>query len=96
MREVDFTFQINQSLKDQFIAAAKSCDRTVEQLLRQFMSDFVRQQQEEGGYNQWLVREVQAGIDAANAGDVSSAEEVEADAAGWREETRQKMDGSDS
>jgi predicted transcriptional regulator len=96
MREVDFTFQINQSLKDQFIAAAKSCDRTVEQLLRQFMSDFVRQQLEEGAPGQRLVREGQAGGDPVNAGEVISAEEVEAAATGWREETRQKMDGSDS
>lgn len=96
MREVDFTFQVNESLKDQFIAAAKGCDRTVEQLLRQFMSDFVRQQQEEGAPGLRQVREGPAGVDPANAGEVSSAEEVEADATGWREETRQKMDGSDS
>ena len=95
MREVDFTFQVNESLRDQFIAAAKSCDRTIEQLLRQFMSDFVRQQ-EEGAPGQRLVREGQAGVDPAKAGEVGSAEEVEAAATGWREETRQKMDGSDS
>lgn len=95
MREVDFTFQVNESLRDQFIAAAKGCDRTIEQLLRQFMSDFVRQQ-EEGAHGQRLVREGQAVIAPANAGEVGSAEEVEAAATGWREETRQKMDGSES
>jgi len=96
MREVDFTFQVNESLKDQFIAAAKGCDRTVEQLLCQFMSDFVRQQQEPGAPGQRLVREGQAGVDPANAGEVSAAEELNVEAGGWREETRQKMDGSDS
>jgi predicted transcriptional regulator len=97
MREVTFTFQVNESLKDQFIAAAKGCDRTTEQLLRQFMSDFVRrQQQEEGGPGQRLVREGPAGVDPAKSGEVSAAEELNAEPGGRREETRQKMDGSDS
>lgn len=96
MREVEFTFQVNASLRDQFIAAAKGCDRSVEQLLRQFMSDFVRQQQEEGAPGQRLVREGPAGVDPANAAEVSSPEELNVEVGGRREETRQKMDGSDS
>ena len=91
MREVAFTFQVNASLKEQFITAAKGCERTAEQLLCQFMSDFVR-----GQHGERPAREVQAGVDPVNAGEPGSAEEVEAEAAGWREETRQKMDGSDS
>lgn len=51
------------------------------------MRDFVRQQQEAASHDAWFWREVQAGIDSANAGDLVSAEEVEADAA-WRESTR--------
>ncbi|MDK6239554.1 MULTISPECIES: hypothetical protein [Klebsiella pneumoniae complex] len=35
-------------------------------------------------HDAWFRREVQAGIDAANAGDVIPADEVEADAAAWR------------
>ena len=41
-------------------------------------------------------REVQVGLDAANTGDLVSAEEVEAEAAAWRAETRRKMDGAAS
>ncbi|WP_161993214.1 hypothetical protein [Lacisediminimonas profundi] len=41
----------------------------------------------------WFRQAVQTGLDAADAGDVISDEEVEADAAAWRAETRLKMNG---
>jgi len=41
-------------------------------------------------------REVQVGLDTANTGDLVSAEEVEAEAAAWRAETRRKIDGAAS
>jgi predicted transcriptional regulator len=44
----------------------------------------------------WFRREVQVGLDAAYAGDVVSAEEVEAEANAWRAETRRKIAGADS
>jgi len=55
------------------------------------MRDFVRQQQEVTEHDTWFRSQVQAGLDAANAGEVISAEEVEAEAAIWRAETRRKM-----
>ncbi len=44
----------------------------------------------------WFRRQVQAGLDAANAGDVISAEIVEAEAATWRAEARRKIADADS
>lgn len=96
MSETTFTFRVDEGLKDQFSAAAKSRDRTGAQLLRDFMRDFVKQQQEAAEHDSWFRREVQIGLDAANAGDVVSAEEVEAEAAAWRAETRRKMADADS
>lgn len=93
MRDATFTFRVDEALKHQFTLAAKSRDRTGAQLLRDFMRDFVRQQQEAAEHDAWFRREVQAGIDAANAGDVISAAEVEAEAAAWRAETRRKQSG---
>ncbi len=90
MSESTFTFRIDEDLKRQFALAAKGRDRTSAQLLRDFMRDFVRQQQEAQAHDQWFRREVQLGIDAAKAGDLLSADEVEAEAAAWREEKRQK------
>ena len=44
----------------------------------------------------WFRREVQIGLDAANAGDVVAAEDVEAEAVAWRAETRRRMVGANS
>ncbi|MFI4939515.1 MAG: CopG family ribbon-helix-helix protein [Burkholderiales bacterium] len=96
MSEATFTFRVDESLKDQFTTAAKSRDRTGAQLLRDFMRDFVRQQLEATEHDAWFRRQVQIGLDAANAGDVISAEKVEAEAATWRAETRRKMTGANS
>ena len=94
MSEATFTFRVDVGLKDQFATAAKSRDRTGAQLLRDFMRDFVKQQQEASEHDVWFRREVQIGIDAADAGAVVSAEEVEAEAQAWRAETRRKMAGA--
>ncbi|PKO59569.1 MAG: hypothetical protein CVU24_15045 [Betaproteobacteria bacterium HGW-Betaproteobacteria-18] len=96
MSEATFTFRVDEGLKDQFSTAAKSRDRTSAQLLRDFMRDFVKQQQEATEHDSWFRREVQIGLDAANAGDVISAEEVEAEAVAWRADTRRKMAGANS
>ncbi len=58
------------------------------------MRDFVKQQQEASEHDAWFRREVQIGIDAADAGAVVAAEEVEAEAQAWRAETRRKMVGA--
>lgn len=44
----------------------------------------MREQQEAAEYEAWFQREVQRGINDANAGNVVSNEEVEAEAAAWR------------
>jgi predicted transcriptional regulator len=93
MSEATFTFRVDENLKDQFTTAAKGRDRTGAQLLRDFMRDFVKQQQETAAHDAWFRRQVQIGLDSANAGDVISAEEVEAEASAWREATRRKMIG---
>lgn len=94
MSEATFTFRVDEELKNEFTTAAKSRDRTGAQLLRDFMRDFVRQQQEAAAHDAWFRQQVQIGLDSANAGDVLSAEEVEAEAAAWRAETRRKVAGS--
>jgi len=91
MNEATFTFRVDEALKNEFAAVAKSRDRTGAQLLRDFMRDFVRQQREAAEHDAWFRRQVQVGIDAANAGDVISAEEVEAEAAAWRAGVRRKL-----
>ncbi|MBY4677655.1 CopG family ribbon-helix-helix protein [Marinobacterium arenosum] len=96
MSEATFTFRVDDALKQQFTQAAKSRDRSGAQLLRDFMREVVRQQQEAAEHDAWFRREVQAGIDSANAGELIAAEDVEAEAAAWRAETRRKLSGTDS
>ncbi|MFZ5508133.1 MAG: CopG family ribbon-helix-helix protein [Pseudomonadota bacterium] len=88
MSDATFTFRVEESLKNDFTAAAKSRDRTSAQLLRDFMRDYVRQQQDSAEHDAWFRRQVQAGQDAANAGELLPAEEVEAEATAWRAGTR--------
>lgn len=91
MGEATFTFRVDESLKDEFSSAAKARDRTGAQLLRDFMRDFVRQQQEAAEHDTWFRRQVQVGLDSANAGRLVAAEEVEAEFATRRDETRRKL-----
>ena len=96
MSEATFTFRVDEALKQEFSKAAKSRDRSGAQLLRDFMREFVHQQQEAADHDAWFRREVRAGMKAADAGELISAEEVEAEAAAWRAEQRSKMPGTDS
>ncbi|MCA1805670.1 MAG: hypothetical protein LC646_10120 [Xanthomonadaceae bacterium] len=90
MGESTFTFRVDETLKNEFAAAAKARDRSGAQLLRDFMRELV-QQQEAAEHDVWFRRQVQIGLDSADAGDLVPAEEVETEAAAWRAETRRKM-----
>lgn len=84
MAEATFTFRVDDELKSEFAAAAKAQDRTGAQLLRDYMREVVRKRQEEADYDAWFRRQVQIGIEAAEAGDLMSHEEAEADMASYR------------
>jgi predicted transcriptional regulator len=94
MSEATFTFRVDESLKDQFTTAAKERDRTGAQLLRDFMRDFVRQQQEVDEHEAWFRRQVQIGLDSANAGKLIPAAEVEAKFAAKRAATRRRLEAA--
>ena len=91
MSEATFTFRVDESLKDEFSSAAKARDRTGAQLLRDFMRDFVKQQQEAAEHDAWFRRQIQVGLDSANAARLVSAEDAEAEFATRRDETRRKL-----
>jgi predicted transcriptional regulator len=92
MSEATFTFEVDEALKSEFAKAAKSRDRTEAQLLQEFMREFVRQQHEVVEHDAWFRREVQAGLDSANAGNLVPAADVEARFAARRAATRQSLD----
>lgn len=94
MNDATFTFRVDESLKAEFSTAAKNRDRNAAQLLRDFMRDFVRQQQEADEHDVWFRRQVQIGLDAANAGNLIPAAEVEARFAAKRTATRRRLEAS--
>lgn len=91
MGDATFTFRVDEGLKDQFATAAKSRDRTGAQLLRDFMRDFVKQQQETTEQDAWFHRQVQIGLDSANAGKLIPSAQVEAEFAAKRAATRLRL-----
>lgn len=91
MSEATFTFRVDDSLKHEFTSAAKAQDRSGAQLLRDFMREFVQQQQQASEYESWFRKQVQAGLDSANAGHLVSAAEVEDRFAARRAVTRQRL-----
>ena len=94
MSEATFTFRVDESLKTEFSTAAKTRDRSAAQLLRDFMRDFVRQQQEASEHDTWFRRQVQIGLDSANAGNLIPSVDVEAKFAAKRAATRRRLEAS--
>jgi len=91
MSEATFTFRVDEALKNEFATAAKARDRTSAQLLRDFMREFVQQRQEMSDHDTWFRRQVQAGLDSANADRLVPAAEVEARFAARRAATRRQL-----
>lgn len=94
MSEATFTFRVDDALKSQFTQAAKARDRSGAQLLRDFMRELI-QQQEVTEHDAWFRRQVQAGLDSANAGNLVPAAEVEARFAARRAATRRRSEASE-
>jgi predicted transcriptional regulator len=92
MSEATFTFRVDEALKTEFSTAAKARDRSGAQLLRDFMREFVQQQQEVAAHDAWFHRQVQIGLDSANAGKLIPADEVEARFAAKRAATRRRLE----
>lgn len=70
--------RVEDDLKAAFARAAKAEDRTASQLLRDFMRDFVRRQEEQSEHSGWLRQKAEAGRAAVRQGRVRSADAVEA------------------
>jgi predicted transcriptional regulator len=96
MTEATFTFRVEEDLKSAFNAAAEAGDRSAEQILREFMRDYIDDQQDHTSYDTWFRQQVEIGLAAANAGQLIPAEEVEAEFAARRQAIRTKLGGQRS
>ncbi|MGS2742847.1 CopG family ribbon-helix-helix protein [Halomonas sp. LS-001] len=87
MTDATFTFRVDEELKTEFAIAAKAHDRTGAQLLRDFMRNYVAQQQTQD-YDAWLIAKVEQSRASAEAGNLIPAADVEAKFAARRAATR--------
>ncbi len=92
MNEATFTFRVDESLKNEFSVAARSRDRNGAQLLYDYTRDFVPQQQETAEHDAWFKRQVQIGLDSANAGNLVPADQVETRFGDRRAATRRRLE----
>ncbi|HZU88519.1 MAG TPA: antitoxin of toxin-antitoxin stability system [Stellaceae bacterium] len=65
-KEAMFTLKLEAELRDQFMAAAEAVHRPASQLVREFMRDFVKQQQEAREHDAWFRAEVEQGMREAD------------------------------
>lgn len=96
MTDATFTFRVEEELKAAFSEAAKAHDQTGAQLLRAFMRDYVRRQQDAAEHDMWFRQQVQAGLASANSGNLIPDDNIDAEFAALREETRRKLSGRSS
>ena len=84
MTDATITIRVDAELKTAFARVAQERNRTDGDLLREFMQDYIEVQRTDAEYEQWFRRQVQIGIDAADAGELIPSEEVEAEFAALR------------
>ncbi|HJU16985.1 MAG TPA: antitoxin of toxin-antitoxin stability system [Stellaceae bacterium] len=65
-KEAMFTLKLEAELRDQFMAAAAAVHRPASQLVREFMRDFVKQQQKVREHDAWFRAEVEESMREAD------------------------------
>jgi len=91
MSDATFTFRVEESLKADFVTAAKANDRSAAQLLPDFMCDYVAQQHEVQHYDAWLTNKVEQSRTSVEGGKLISGSDVEARFAARRVATRARI-----
>lgn len=66
MKEAVFTLKLEADLRDAFMAEAEASHRPASQIVRDFMREFVRKQQEERDYEAWELADIERGLAEAN------------------------------
>ncbi|WAC48124.1 antitoxin of toxin-antitoxin stability system [Asticcacaulis sp. SL142] len=65
-KEAVFTLKIEPELREAFMAEAAAVHRPASQIVREFMRDYVEQQQKAREYDDWFRAEVEAGLKEAD------------------------------
>ncbi|MBW8733328.1 MAG: ribbon-helix-helix protein, CopG family [Asticcacaulis sp.] len=94
MAQSNFTVRIEDELKAAFNEAAKANDRSGDELVRDFIRDYVLNQSPSVDHDSWFRGQVQTGLDSADAGRLIRGEDVEAEFSARRQATLRKINGS--
>ncbi len=66
MKEAVFTLKLEAELRDAFMAEAEASHRPASQIVRDFMRDFVKTQQDQRNYEAWELADIERGLAEAN------------------------------
>ena len=83
-KEAVFTMKLEPDLRAEFMAAAETAHRPASQILRELMREFVRRQNDQQEYEEFLRQKVDKARLSVAAGRGRSNEEVEAEFAARR------------
>jgi predicted transcriptional regulator len=86
MKEAVFTLKLEADLRDAFMAEAEAAHRPASQIVRDFMREFVRKQQEERDYEAWELADIERGLAEANDPDTVWYDQEDLVKGRWREQ----------
>jgi predicted transcriptional regulator len=90
-KEAVFTMKLEAQLRDAFMAEAEASHRPASQIMRELMRDFVQRQKQARDYDALINSKVVHARTQIDAGNYSSAEEVEARFAARRAQLQAKV-----
>jgi predicted transcriptional regulator len=93
-KEAVFTMKLEAQLRDAFMAEAEASHRPASQIMRELMRDFVQRQKQARDYDALINSKVVHARAQIDAGNYSSAEEVEARFAARRAQLQAKVGNS--
>lgn len=95
MGEAVVTFEVDETLRDEFVRATAADDRSDAQVLRDLMREYVQRQHGATEDDAWFRDQVRDGLASARAGRLIPGAEVEAHFAVKREATRRRLGGAE-
>jgi len=93
--EAIVTFEVDETLRDEFVRATAADDRSDAQVLRDLMREYVQRQRGATEDDAWFRDQVRDGLASARAGRLIPGAEVEAHFAAKREATRRRLGGAE-
>lgn len=86
MKEAVFTLKLEAELRDAFMAEAEATHRPASQIVRDFMRDFIKKQQDQRDYDAWLDTELEKAAREADDPNTVWYSQKELQQGRWREQ----------